>query len=39
MMLVSEFGSWGTSIRSGWIENAQAAAAFIDKVTERNERA
>jgi hypothetical protein len=34
MMLVSAFGDWGTSIRSGWIEQKKAAADFIDEATE-----
>lgn len=29
MLLVGMFGSWGTSIRSGWIEDCKGAAAFI----------
>lgn len=35
MMLVGVFGEWGTSIRSGWIEDKEGAAAFIDEVTDR----
>ena len=35
MMLVSAFGDWGTSIRSGWIDRTKMAADFIDTVTER----
>lgn len=38
MMLVSAFGDWGTSIRSGWIEKKKEAAAFIDEATERYTR-
>ena len=29
MMLVGMFGSWGTSIRGGWIEDCKGAAEFI----------
>lgn len=36
MMLVSAFGDWGTSIRSGWIDRTKMAADFIDTVTERH---
>lgn len=35
MMLVSAFGDWGTSIRSGWIEKKKEAAEFIDEATDR----
>ena len=35
MMLVSAFGNWGTSIRSGWIEEAEDAAKFINEATDR----
>jgi len=35
MMLVSAFGEWGTSIRSGWIEDKRAAAEFINEATDR----
>jgi len=35
MTLVAMFGSWGTSIRSGWIEDTKAAAEFINRVTDR----
>lgn len=34
MMLVGMFGNWGTSIRSGWIEDTKAAAAFIREATQ-----
>ena len=37
IMLVSAFGNWGTSIRSGWIEQTKEAADFIDAATERFE--
>lgn len=30
MLLVGVFGSWGTSIRSGWIENLGGCVTFID---------
>lgn len=29
MFLVGLFGNWGTSIRSGWIEDRAGAAAFL----------
>lgn len=32
MILVGMFGCWGTSIRSGWIEDAPGAAKFIREV-------
>lgn len=32
MLLVGMFGSWGTSIRSGWIENTADAARFIRSI-------
>jgi len=35
MMLVSAFGNWGTSIRSGWIEKTKEAAEFINDATAR----
>lgn len=35
MMLVSAFGNWGTSIRSGWIEKTKEAAKFINDATDR----
>ena len=35
MMLVSAFGDWGTSIRSGWIEETKEAAEFINEATDR----
>lgn len=35
MMLVSAFGDWGTSIRSGWIVNTKECAEFINKATGR----
>ena len=35
MMLVSAFGEWGTSIRSGWIDRPKECAAFINEITER----
>lgn len=30
MLLVGMFGSWGTSIRSGWIEKPKECADFIE---------
>ena len=35
MFLVGIFGNWGTSIRSGWIEDTDAAADFINHSTDR----
>ncbi len=32
MLLVGMFGEWGTSIRSGWIENTKECIEFIDAV-------
>lgn len=32
MLLVGMFGDWGTSIRSGWIDNIQGCIRFIDAV-------
>ena len=32
MLLVGMFGEWGTSIRSGWIEDIQECIDFIDAV-------
>lgn len=32
MILVGMFGDWGTSIRSGWIENIEECIGFIDTV-------
>ena len=29
MLLVGMFGDWGTSIRSGWIEDKEACVKFI----------
>ena len=29
MLLVGMFGEWGTSIRSGWIEDTKECAAYI----------
>ena len=31
MLLVGMFGNWGTSIRSGWIEDCKGCAAYIRK--------
>ena len=31
MFLCGMFGNWGTSIRAGWIEEKEKAAAFIEK--------
>ncbi len=43
MLLVGMFGNWGTSIRSGWIEDCKGAAAFIraniKEAEENDERA
>ena len=32
MLLVGVFGDWGTSIRSGWIEDKKGCIEFIDAV-------
>lgn len=34
MLLVGLFGNWGTSIRSGWIEDTKGAAEFIRKALD-----
>lgn len=34
MLLVCFFGDWGTSVRSGWIEDTKGAAAFIRKAVD-----
>lgn len=34
MLLCGLFGDWGTSIRSGWIENTKEAAEFIRMICE-----
>lgn len=35
MLLVGIFGDWGTSIRSGWIEDIKGCIAFIDSICEK----
>lgn len=32
MMLVSEFGNWGTSINSGWIDKKKECLNFLEEV-------
>ena len=32
MLLVGMFGDWGTSIRSGWIEDMRGCIEFIDRL-------
>ena len=32
MLLVGMFGNWGTSIRSGWIDQPKACAEFIEEL-------
>ena len=32
MLLVGMFGDWGTSIRTGWIEDFEGCIKFIDKM-------
>lgn len=32
MILVGMFGDWGSSIRSGWIEDMQGCIEFIDAI-------
>lgn len=34
MLLVGVFGEWGTSIRSGWIEDVAGCMKFIDQICE-----
>lgn len=36
MLLVGMFGDWGTSIRSGWIEDIQDCIDFIDALCEES---
>lgn len=36
MLLVGMFGDWGTSIRSGWIENFEGCIKFIDAICEES---
>ena len=38
MLLVGMFGDWGTSIRSGWIENLDACIEFINELCEESWR-
>lgn len=35
MLLVGMFGDWGTSIRSGWIEDIKGCIEFIDATCKR----
>lgn len=37
MLLVGAFGDWGTSIRSGWIEDIDGCIAFIQGIIEESE--
>ena len=32
MLLVGMFGDWGTSVRSGWIQDVQGCIEFIDAI-------
>lgn len=34
MLLVGMFGNWGTSIRSGWIDDKEGCIAFINKLLD-----
>jgi hypothetical protein len=34
MLLVVMFGDWGTSIRSGWIDDKDGCIAFINKLLD-----
>jgi hypothetical protein len=34
MLLVGMFGNWGTSIRSGWIDDKEGCIAFIDRLLD-----
>ena len=36
MLLVGMYGSWGTSIRSGWIEEIDECIQFIDAVCKES---
>lgn len=36
MLLVGMFGSWGTSIRSGWIEKTAECAEFIEALCKES---
>jgi hypothetical protein len=36
MLLVGMFGDWGTSIRSGWIDDFEGCIKFIDKICEES---
>lgn len=36
MLLVGMFGDWGTSIRSGWIEDVSGCIEFIDAVCKES---
>lgn len=35
MLLVSAFGDWGTSVRSGWIDKPKECAEYINLFTDR----
>ena len=37
MLLVGMFGSWGTSIRGGWIEETKEAAKYIRELCMTDE--
>ena len=39
MLLVGMFGDWGTSIRSGWIEDIEGCVEFIDALCKDSWRA
>ena len=36
MLLVGTFGEWGTSIRTGWIEDIKGCIAFIDEICKES---
>lgn len=36
MLLVGMFGDWGTSIRSGWIEDIKGCIEFIDAICKES---
>lgn len=38
MILVGMFGDWGTSIRSGWIEDIEGCIQFINDLCEESWR-
>ena len=39
MLLVGMFGDWGTSIRSGWIDQKEACVEYIRKICKEMKEA